>query len=221
VKTSEEAKQIVAALLKVQTDMKPAVKDAENPHFRSKYADLSAVWDAVRDGLKAAKVLVSQDVTSDEHGVEVTTRFTHESAEWMEFGPLHVPIAKRDAQAVGSAISYGRRYSLSAALGIVAEDDDGNAASDRSPASQPTNGHVRANGNGKPSGPQRITRDQRNALRDAAKQHQWPPDKYYQLLGKYGFRADDDITPDVYPTIFQCVHQGTMTPLVDDDSVPF
>jgi hypothetical protein len=219
---SGETKAIVAAMLAVQTGMKAAVKDAKNPAFKSTYADLASVWEACRDALKAAKVLVSQDVTSDENGVSIATRFTHESTQWMEFGPLFIPLAKKDAQAVGSAVSYGRRYSLSAALGIIAEDDDdGNSATASQAKPVATNGHAP-----KQSWPAKITAKQRDDLRNEAKANQWPREKYYELLGKHGFKADDDITPDIFPTIFQCVRQGTMTPipaalLPDDDSVPF
>jgi hypothetical protein len=88
----------------------------------------------VRKPLGDNGLVVLQDVTLGEHGVSVTTRLVHVSGQWVEFGPLTVPLTKRDAQGVGSATSYGRRYALLAALGIVAEeDDDGNAASAPSP----------------------------------------------------------------------------------------
>lgn len=217
---SGETTAIVAAMLAVQIGMKAAIKDAKNPAFKSTYADLASVWEACRDALKTAKVLVSQDVTSDDNGVSIATRFTHESTQWMEFGPLFIPLAKKDAQAVGSAISYGRRYSLSAALGIVAEDDDGNAASAPAPRPVTSNGQP-----AKPSGPTKITSKQRDDLRAEAKSNQWPREKYYELLAKHGFTTDVDVTADIFPTIFQCVQQGTMTPIPASnllpDDVPF
>jgi hypothetical protein len=69
-----------------------------------------------------------QDVTLQGDKIAVTTRLVHSSGQWMEFGPLPVPSMKQDAHGVGSATSYARRYGLSAAVGIVADDDDGNAA---------------------------------------------------------------------------------------------
>jgi len=127
--TSESINEIATAMVKAQASMKPAVKDATNPAFRSKYADLAAVWDACRGPLTANGLTVWQDVTTEADGIAVRTRLVHTSGQWVEFGPLVVPLSKHDAHGVGSATSYGKRYGLSAAVGIVAEDDDdGNAA---------------------------------------------------------------------------------------------
>lgn len=128
-KSSQTVKELAAALVRVQKALKPAVKDSTNLHFNRKYADLSAVWDACRGPLNANDITALQDVTSDERGVSVCTILIHTSGEWIEFGPLTVPLTKMSAHEVGSATSYGKRYALAAAVGIVAEeDDDGNAA---------------------------------------------------------------------------------------------
>lgn len=127
--TSEQINEVAAAMVKAQASMKPAMKDAINPAFRSKYADLAAVWEACRAPLTANGITVWQDVTTENEGIAVRTRLVHTSGQWVEFGPLVVPLSKHDAHGVGSATSYGKRYGLSAAVGIVAEDDDdGNAA---------------------------------------------------------------------------------------------
>lgn len=134
--TSDVINEIAAACAKAQLEMKPAVKDATNPAFRSKYADHAAIVEASRVYAKHG-VAVFQDVTLGEAGAEVRTRLAHASGQWIEFGPLTVPLAKRDAHGVGSATTYAKRYGLSAALGIAAdEDDDGNAAVQQS-ASRP------------------------------------------------------------------------------------
>ena len=125
--TSASIVAIVPALVAAQAAIKPALKDSENPHFKSKYADLASVWDACREALTANDIVVVQDATTLDGQAAIVTCLLHKSGEWLQFGPLVVP-AKQDAHGVGSAISYGRRYALSAALGIVAEDDDGNAA---------------------------------------------------------------------------------------------
>lgn len=137
--TSEQTNEIAAAMVKAQAMMKPAVKDAVNPHFRSRYADLTSVWDACRGPLTANGITVWQDVTTRgilgskgefdlTWGIGVTTRLSHVSGQWVEFGPLVVPLTKPDAHGVGSATSYGKRYALAAAVGIVSDDDDdGNA----------------------------------------------------------------------------------------------
>lgn len=134
-KTSESINEIAAAMAKAQGRMRPALKDATNPAYRSKYADLTSVWEACREPLTTQSITVWQDVESAAEGVAVTTRLVHASGQWVEFGPLVVPLAKKDAHGVGSATSYAKRYALSAAVGIVADDDDdGNAASQAVPA---------------------------------------------------------------------------------------
>jgi hypothetical protein len=126
--TSETINDIATALAKAQGEMAPAIKDATNPAFRSKYADLAAVWAACCPPLTKHNIAVVQDASLCDRGVSVTTRLIHSSGQWIEFGPLTVPMSKQDAHGVGSATTYARRYGLSAALGIVADDDDGNAA---------------------------------------------------------------------------------------------
>lgn len=128
-KTSEAINEICDALSKAQGQFKAAKKESINPHFKSKYADLASVWDAVREPLAVNGLTVLQDVTTGEKSVSISTRVAHKSGQWIEFGPLSVPLSKNDAHGVGSAISYSKRYSLSSALGIASdEDDDGNHA---------------------------------------------------------------------------------------------
>lgn len=125
---SEQSDLIDAAIAKAQKALKPAARDAVNPHFKSRYADLSAVWDAIRGPLTENGIGVLQDVENIGKAVAVTTRLVH-SGQWYEFGPLVMPLAAETAHGIGSAITYGKRYALSAALGVATEDDDdGNAA---------------------------------------------------------------------------------------------
>ena len=122
-------KQIATALVKAQKAFGPALKTATNPHFKSRYADLSACVEAVMDGLNDNGIALVQQLHEAEHGVTVETVFIHESGEMINCGKLFVPATKQDAQGFGSALTYARRYSLMAACGIAPEDDDGNAAS--------------------------------------------------------------------------------------------
>lgn len=131
---SESINEIAAALAKAQAKIEGAVKGHINPAFRSKYADLGAVWDAIREPLTANGLAVMQQLTTDEAGISCTTLLTHASGQWIEFAPLTVPLAKRDGHGVGSAATYCRRYSLQAAVGIAPIDDDGNAAVASAPA---------------------------------------------------------------------------------------
>ena len=122
-------KEIASAFVKAKRDFSPALKTSVNPHFRNKYADLGACIDAVNDALLAHGIAVYQETFEDSAGVTVETVFLHESGETLRGGRLHVPASKQDPQGYGSALTYCRRYSLMAACGIAAEDDDGNAAS--------------------------------------------------------------------------------------------
>lgn len=126
-------KNIATALVKAQQAFGPALKTSTNPHFRSRYADLSACVEAVIEGLNTAGIALIQRTSEDTTGVTVETVFIHESGEMLECGKLHVPAAKQDPQGYGSALTYARRYSLMAACGIAPEDDDGDAASRRIP----------------------------------------------------------------------------------------
>lgn len=125
--TSDTITDLAAALAKAQTALRPALKDARNPHFNSSYADLASVLAAAKVYAEAG-ISILQDVQLTEAGVAVTTRLLHTSGQWMELGPLTVPLGKRDAHGVGSATTYAKRYALQAALLIPSDDDDGNAA---------------------------------------------------------------------------------------------
>ena len=133
-RTSEEIKDLAAALVSAQAAMEPAKKDADNAHFKSKYADLSAIVSAIRKPLTEAGLSWVQDVTLEDGGIGVTTRLTHTSGQWIEFGPLVIPVDKANAHGVGSAATYAKRYGLAAACGLATEDDDGNAAAQAAPA---------------------------------------------------------------------------------------
>ena len=121
-------KALSQALVKAQAAMNHAAKDAKNPHFKSAYSSLASVIDAVRPALSSNGLAFVQKLHSADGGVAVETVLIHESGEEMSFGVLFIPATKQDAQGFGSAISYGKRYGLQAALGIASEDDDGQAA---------------------------------------------------------------------------------------------
>ena len=132
---SESIAGLAAALAKAQGAMKGAVKDSANPFFKSKYADLASVVEAIRSAFSANGLSYIQTVEpSDKEEVRVETTLLHASGEWISCGVLALPVSKVDAQGYGSALTYARRYSLSAAAGISTElDDDGNAASAAKP----------------------------------------------------------------------------------------
>ena len=119
---------IFKALVRAQKAFGPALKSSTNPHFKSRYADLSACVEAVIDAFNDNGIMLTQHIHESETGVCVETVFVHESGQTLSCGKLQVPVTKADAQGYGSALTYARRYSLMAACGIAPEDDDGNAA---------------------------------------------------------------------------------------------
>ena len=130
---TENCTDLFTALIKAQSEMGSAVKDAKNPHFRSRYASLAAVIDAVIPVLNANGVGVLQLPSIEGNEVRLTTILMHSSGQRLS-STVGAPLGKKqDAQAVGSAITYLRRYSLQSIMGLPVEDDDGNAASRRQP----------------------------------------------------------------------------------------
>jgi hypothetical protein len=123
-----------AAFVRAQAGFGAALKTSTNPHFRSRYADLSACVEAVIDSLHKNGFALIQKTHECESGVAVETILMHESGEQISGGILRVPASKQDPQGYGSALTYARRYSLMAVCGIAPEDDDGNAASKPKPA---------------------------------------------------------------------------------------
>lgn len=119
---------IAPAFIKAKRAFGPVLKSNTNPAFKSKYANLEACLEAVDDACLNNGIALYQETSEDATGVTVETVFLHESGESLRCGKLHVPASKQDPQGYGSALTYARRYSLLAACGIAAEDDDGNAA---------------------------------------------------------------------------------------------
>lgn len=137
-KQSESIATLAKALVQAQGNMGDVRKTATNPHFRSKYADLAAVVDAIVPALNKAGIAVVQGASANDAGnvVAVETMLLHESGEYLS-SELRIALPKNDAQGAGSAITYGRRYLLLAMAGVAPEDDDGNAASVTPKAQRP------------------------------------------------------------------------------------
>ncbi len=132
-RTSETFAELAAALVAVQAEIEPAPKDSTNPHFKSTYADLASVWKACRSALAKYGLAVVQSPTFDGNRVVLITRLIHKSGQWIE-NELSIKPQQDTAQGIGSCITYARRYSLAAMVGVVAdEDDDGHEASRNGP----------------------------------------------------------------------------------------
>jgi hypothetical protein len=134
VNTSENVNEIAAALAKAQGAVLGAKKDADNPFFKSKYADLASVVDAIRKAF-ADNCLsyVQTPCTNEKDEVGVETLLMHSSGQWIKGESFYVPVTKHDAQGFGSALTYTRRYALAAMAGVAQVDDDGNAAAATKP----------------------------------------------------------------------------------------
>lgn len=128
--TSEQINELAAALASAQAVMEGASKDATNPHFKSRYATLASVWDAARKPLTDNGLSVVQTARADGPAVTVETMLAHKSGQWVRDA---LTTTARDAgpQSVGSCVSYLRRYTLAAMVGIAPEDDDAEAAQGR------------------------------------------------------------------------------------------
>lgn len=130
--TSEETDELAPALVKAQAEMLPLIKDSSNPFFKSKYADLHAVTEACYPALQANGISVLQSAESNgEQGIIIKTRLMHVSGQFIETD-CAIPPAGQDPQKYGSAVTYGRRYGLQAAVGLAPTDDDAEGAMSRS-----------------------------------------------------------------------------------------
>ena len=138
--------ELFTALAKAQGEIENASKNAANPHFRSKYADLAEVLNTIRPVFAANGLSISQFPHFDGSLASVTTMLGHAGGGYITFTTSCVP-AKSDAQGIGSATTYCRRYGAAAVAGIAQEDDDGNAAShDAKPAAISEDAKARAGG---------------------------------------------------------------------------
>lgn len=127
---SEQINELIDALSKAQGEIVGALKDSKNPFFKSNYADLASVMDAIRSPFSKNGLAYVQTTEADEQGVCVTTMLAHKSGQWIR-GKLRMMPKDATPQGIGSCITYARRYALAAIAGVAQIDDDGNAASGR------------------------------------------------------------------------------------------
>jgi hypothetical protein len=145
-KRSEQINEIAAALAKAQVEMHNPAFDSQNPHFRSKFASLASVRNAVVPVLAKHGVFLTQELTRSELGMATRTVLMHSSGQWIEYDPLVMPMMKDDAQGAGSATTYGKRYAMQGVAAVVGdEDDDAEAAVDRGRVDPRGDGHKTVN----------------------------------------------------------------------------
>lgn len=139
VSQSLEIKELVSALAKAQRVMKPAVYNRVNPHFKSRYADFASCMEACRVPLADNGLAIIQSCETIDSKISLITMLAHVSGQWMKSEFPIIP-SKMDSQAIGSAMTYAKRYSLCGMIGIVADeegDDDGEAAMGRNKTDSP------------------------------------------------------------------------------------
>lgn len=175
IRTSETIINLSKALVETQKELKQPLKDAKNPFFKSEYVPLENVAEAITESATKHGLAFSQYATTTETGnVSVGTIVFHESGEFIEFPPLILKPENTKPQSIGSAITYAKRYSLSAVFGITSDkDDDGN----------------KANGNDEPQ-KQQQKRNQKQAQNDEPDVHAIV-EKYVQQLAVLGVKRAD------------------------------
>ena len=137
IETSPTTAKLDAALAKAQGEISAAIKDSPNPAFKTKYADLSAVMEAIRPALARNAISVTQwPIHSADDRVHMVTRIAHDG-EWMR-ATFSMPVQKKDAHGYGSIVTYLRRYCIASCFGVISDvDDDGNAASGKATSAPP------------------------------------------------------------------------------------
>jgi len=170
-KTSEKLDKIGIAMVKAQSEMGGAVKDSNNPFFKSKYADLTSVWKACKESLHNNGIAVIQSPITNENRLGVSTLLLHESGQFIRDSFTLGVKKQNDPQADGSSITYARRYALAAFVGVCPVDDDGEIAMARKTAPKQSNTFL----------------DKMKGFATHEK------DVYWQVLGDNGFDKATDI----------------------------
>ncbi len=132
-KTSDNINELATALSKAQEEIHNPSKSADNPFFKSRYADLAEVLSVVRPAFSAQGLsFIQMPFTSESGNAGVTTRLMHSSGQWMEES-IDIPLqsTKNIAQETGKTITYLRRYALASFAGVAQEDNDGNLGTDK------------------------------------------------------------------------------------------
>lgn len=191
---SEYINELSLALSKAQGEMKFAIKDSTNPYFKSKYADLTSVWDVLKQPLSNNGLSVSQVLDHENGNMVLTTLLLHSSGQYIG-GSMPLIPAKTDPQTLGSLISYMRRYMLSSICGVTADDDDGALASDKPalPTQQASKAPITKTGT--------ISAAQSKLLWNDAKVNSWDEASLKKYVLSKGFNSLTEITSDKFNEI--------------------
>ncbi len=197
-KQTESIADLSTALAAAQRMMEGASKDSANPFFKSSYADLASVWNAIREPLAANGLAIMQMPGADGAKVTITTLLTHSSGQWVS-SDLTMTAKEDTPQAIGSAITYARRYALQSIAGVAPEDDDGERAQGRQTQPQQKSPQNQKPQFGKPADQPAL----RDTINDAANRllekfqsiKQGP--LFFKVLGTEGYTSIAEI-PDDY-----------------------
>jgi hypothetical protein len=123
-KTSEQINELAMALAKAQGKIQSAIKDKENSYLKNKYASLDSIWDACRKPLSENGLSITQWPSVDGEHLEMGQLLMHSSGQYIQYDPLRVKLDKINAQGIGIATTYARRYMLASAIGVTADEDN-------------------------------------------------------------------------------------------------
>lgn len=181
---SDQINELAAALSKAQGEMKNASKDGLNPHLKSKYATLGSIWDACREPLSKHGLSASQLISQEGESVFLTTILMHSSGQWIK-STVSVIAGKPTPQALGSSITYMRRYSLASIIGVTAGDDDDAEESQKYHSDQPE---------------ETISREQADAITDLVDED---ADLMQRILAGYKVNKLTEIPAKNFPIIIR------------------
>jgi hypothetical protein len=200
---SENINELATALSKCQSELTFAVKDSTNPFHKSKYADLSSVWDSIRQPLTKNGLCVVQTVEMQEDSVILVSILMHSSGQWIK---SYLPIlnASKTSQGQGSGITYARRYALAALVGCVQDDDDGESTMPKDRIDKDKKDFRK-----KEEEPCLIDAEKRKSLHVLSEQCDAAyMSTLYKYLNSLGIKGFENITERLYPKIFRGMTQN-------------
>jgi hypothetical protein len=209
---SDSIAELAKALSSAQGEMKGAHKDSENPFFKSKYADLASVWEAIRAPFAKHGLSVVQTTSEGDKGLMLHTTLIHLSGQFISSGMLVKPV-KQDPQGLGSALSYSRRYALSAIAGVYQDDDDANLASNKSSSEKPELSQTKAQDYQDNQHSSTVVTDaQIKRLFAIAKQHNWTNEMVKNYIKtRYEIESTKDLNRFNYDHLIKAIELGPRT----------
>ena len=196
-RTSDSISEIAKALNGFQAEIDNPPKTADNPFFKSKYTPLAELIKHCRPTLAKHGLAVFQSASGDGERIAVTTLLMHTSGEWIESCPLNLTPQKKDPQGMGGAITYGCRYSYSAALCVASEDDDDGNHASKPEAKEPT----------------------KQPTKQPTKPEVKPLATEKQLKKIYAMAKEAEISPeDMKEVIYACTEKNSSKELTPDDA---